>query len=63
VPTLDRLDPLLKFLLDLGGVDAEIVQDPAGGRAGVQGYAEQQVLGPELGLAAPGGQPPGPVTA
>src|SRR5947207_10860067 len=37
VPALDRRDPLLKFLLDLGGVDAEVVQDPAGGRAGVQG--------------------------
>src|SRR5690349_1038153 len=60
VPALDRADPLLEFLLDLGGVDAEIVQDPAGGRARVQGYAEQQVLGPELGLAAPGGQPPRP---
>jgi hypothetical protein len=58
VPALDRGDPFLKFLLDLGGIDAEIVQDAAGGRAGVKGQAEQQMLGPELGLAAPGGQPP-----
>ncbi|MFD0733286.1 hypothetical protein [Planotetraspora mira] len=55
---LDRDDPLLDLLLDAGGFDTEVVEDAAGGRPRVQGQAEQQALGPELGLAAPGGQPP-----
>src|SRR6266536_3258392 len=60
VPALDRGDPFLKFFLDVRGVDAEVVEDTAGGGAGVQGQAEQQVLGPELGLTAPGGPPSRP---
>src|SRR5207302_3205591 len=58
VAALDRGDPLLELFLDAGGLDAEVAQDAAGGRTRVQGDAEQQVLGAELGLAAAGGQPP-----
>jgi hypothetical protein len=36
-----------------------VVEYPAGGLAGVDGKHEQQVLGADLALSAPGRQPPG----
>jgi hypothetical protein len=54
-----RRNQVVEFLLDPCRVDAEVVEDAAGGRTGVQVEHEQQVLGTGQVLTAVGGESSG----